>query len=308
MTMRPSLRQLEYLVAIADHGSFHAAARATHVSQPGLSAQVAQLEETLGARLFERDRRRVLITPAGAELAERARRVLVGVDDLVDAAAAFSRPLCGRLRLGVIPTVAPYLLPRVMPALREAYPELTLLLHEAPTADLVHALERGELDLLLLALEAPLDDLRTLELFEDDFFVAVPRGHRLAGRKRVQESDIAHETVLLLDDGHCLREQALAVCAASQADEADDFRASSLATLVQVVASGEGITLLPAMAAAHEAACGGLETARFRKPSPHRTIGLAWRATSQRAEEYRLLGETIEVAYGHRGAVAKRRA
>jgi len=299
--IRPTLRQLEYLVAIADLGSFHAAARATHVSQPGLSAQVAQLEGLLGARLFERDRRKVLITPVGAELAGRARRILVEVDDLVDAVGAFTRPLCGRLSLGVIPTIAPYLLPKVMPRLREHFPELTLLLHEGQTAILVEALERGELDLLLLALEAPLEGVETLALFRDDFVVALPRRHRLAARRGVSERDLAAESVLLLDDGHCLRDQALAICGAAPADHADDFRASSLATLVQVVASGVGITLLPEMAVPVEAAGAGLKTVRFRKPVPHRTIGLAWRPTSHRAEEYRMLGEQLVASWRGEG-------
>ncbi|MDJ0853170.1 MAG: LysR substrate-binding domain-containing protein, partial [Myxococcota bacterium] len=205
----PTLRQLEYVVAIADHGSFHAAARACHVTQPGLSTQIRQLEELLGLRLFERDRRKVLVTPAGEDLVRRARRVLEEAGHLVEAARVYSRPLCGRLRLGVIPTVAPYLLPRVLPAVRKRYPELVLQLHEGQTAELLDRLQRGELDLLLLALEAKLASVETLALFEDPFVLAAPASHRLATRKRVCEADLANEPLLLLEDGHCLRDQAL---------------------------------------------------------------------------------------------------
>ncbi len=293
--MQPTLRQLEYLVAIADHGSFHAAARACHVTQPGLSTQIRQLEDLLGLRLFERDRRKVLVTPAGEELVRRARSVLGEVGHLVEAARVHSRPLCGRLRLGVIPTVAPYLLPAVLPGVRERYPELTLQLHEGQTAALLEALQRGELDLLLLALEAKLGAVQTLALFEDPFVLAAPAAHRLATRKRVGEADLADEPLLLLEDGHCLRDQALAFCNQAGVAEAD-FRASSLPTLVQMVAGGSGLTLLPTLALPVEAKAGDLAVVPFRKPAPGRTVGLAWRPTSPRAEDFRLLAELLRPA------------
>ncbi len=292
----PTLRQLEYLVAIADHGSFHAAARACAVSQPGLSTQIRQLEDLLGLQLFERDRRRVLVTPAGEEMVRRARRVLQEVGHLVEAARGADRPLVGRLRLGVIPTVAPYLLPQVLPGVRERYPELVLRLDEGQTADLVERLGRGELDLLLLALEAELGAVETLALFEDPFLVATPPSHRLATRKRIGEADLAGETLLLLEDGHCLRDQALTFCNRAGIEEAADFRASSLPTLVQMVAGGSGVTLLPALAVPVEGRAGGLAVIPFRKPAPHRTIGLAWRRGSPRAGEFRLLAELLEPA------------
>src|SRR5882724_11262842 len=247
MIQTPTLRQLEYLVAIADLGSFHRAARACGVSQPGLSAQVRQLETLLELRLLERDRRRVLLTPAGVELVRRARAVLAEAQGLVEVARAFQRPLCGTLRLGVIPTVAPYLLPRVLPRVRKRHPELRLRLREAQTGELVAALDRGELDVLLL----------------------------------------------LLDDGHCLRAQALAVCREAGAEEQSDFRATSLGTLIEMVCGGAGVTLLPELSLRSEARRAGLAVVPFAKPEPHRTIGLAWRPSSGRAAEFALLAASI---------------
>jgi len=292
--MLPSLRQLEYLVEVARQRSFRRAARACGVSQPGLSAQIRTLEELLDLSLFERDRRRVLPTPAGEALAARARRVLAEAQALVEAARVFTRPLAGPLRLGVIPTVSPYLLPEVLPEVRRRYPELALELREERTDRLVTRLAEGRLDLLLLALEAELGDLETLPLFADPFFLAVPAAHPLARRRSVREADLDGTQVLLLEDGHCLRDQALALCSAHGAVELGDFRATSLATLVQMVASGAAVTLLPQLALAAEVPPGGeLVTRPFRAPAPHRTIGLAWRRSSPRAGEYRELAPLL---------------
>ena len=200
--MRPTLRQLEYLVAVADHLNFRRAAEASHVSQPALSTQIQQLETLLGVQLFERDRRHVVATEAGLAAAARARHVLARVDELSESARGFRRPLSGRLRLGVIPSVAPYLLPRVLPAVRERHPDLRLLLREDTTQRVLEGLHDGHLDVLLLALEAPLGDVHRHALFEDAFVLAVHRDHPLARRKRVTEADLAGETVMLLEDGH----------------------------------------------------------------------------------------------------------
>lgn len=200
--IHPTLRQLEYLVAVADHGGFHRAAEACHVSQPGLSAQIKQLEESLGVQLIERDRRRVLLTPAGRAVTERARGILRSARELEDEARVHARPLSGTLRLGVIPTIAPYWLPRVLPGVRAGFPDLQLRLVEETTERLLEALDEGGLDLLLLALEAELDDLETLPLASDPFRVAMARSHPLAARRRLRESDLANQTVLLLEDGH----------------------------------------------------------------------------------------------------------
>jgi len=200
--IRPTLRQLEYVVAVADEGHFGRAAAACHVTQPGLSTQVRQLEDLLEIQIFERDRRGVLVTSAGAELVARARRVLREADELVEAARSARQPLCGDLRVGVIPTVGPYLLPRVLPRARRRHEALRLLLREDQTSRLVDGLETGRLDLLLLALEAQLGDAETLPLFRDEFFAVMPHDHPLARKRALRESDLAGEPVLLLDDGH----------------------------------------------------------------------------------------------------------
>ena len=201
-----------------------------------------------------------------------------------------SAPLHGRLRLGVIPTVAPYLLPRVLPGVRRRYPALRLTLHEGRTEEIAGLLQRGELDLILVALEADLGPAVTHPLFEDPFAVALRAGHRLARRKTIREEELQEESVLLLVDGHCLRDQVLRVCESAGAAEAGDFRASSLTTLVQMVAGGAGITLVPSLASAIEGSTRDLVLVPFRRPAPFRTIGLAWRAASPRAAEFRELG------------------
>ena len=291
--MRPSLRQLEYLVALADRLHFRAAAEASHVTQPALSAQIAQLEQDLGVQLFERDRRRVMPTAAGGAVVERARVILAQLDELVESTRTWRAPLAGRLRLGVIPTVGPYLLPKVLPDVRRKHPQLELLLREDRTPHLVEALAHGKLDLVLLALEADLGDARTLPLFRDEFVLLLPRGHRLAARKQVREADLADEQVLLLEDGHCLRDQALGLCQRAGAQELADLRASSMSTLVQMVASSFGVTLLPELAVPVEARGRELVTLPFTKPRPFRTIGLGWRPTSPRAAEFELLAQTL---------------
>ena len=200
--MRPTVRQLEYLVALGATLHFRRAAEVAHVSQPGLSAQIRALEDTLGVKLFERDRRHVLLTPAGAEAVERARAVLAALDDLVAAAGARSAPLTGTLRLGAIPTVGPYLLPEILPALRKEYPELRPLIREDHTDRLIAMLDAGELDVLLLALEADLGDAETEALFEDPFYLVVDASHPLASRKRVRLDDLDGLSTLMLQDGH----------------------------------------------------------------------------------------------------------
>lgn len=275
-----SLRQLQYLVAVAEAHSFRRAAEACHVSQPSLSAQVAEAERALGVRLFERDRRRVLVTPAGEVLLERARRVLLGADDLLEAARRHADPLSGTVRIGVIPTVGPYLLPRATPALRKSLPGLLVLWEEDRTATLVRRVTAGELDAALLAREADLGDLVQAELADDPFVLAAPRSHALArGSGPLRPSELRGERVLLLDDGHCLRDQALEVCEKAHAEELG-FRATSLPTLVQMVASGAGVTLLPRVAVEAEARHADVVIRPFTRPVPGRTLVLAWRRGS----------------------------
>ena len=292
---RPSLRQLEYAVAVAEHRHFGRAARACAVSQPALSTQVRALEETLGVRLFERSRRGVLVTAEGAPVIERAREALRSIDGVLEAASQRG-PLSGPLHLGVIPTVAPYYLPRWLPRVRAAHPELRVFLHEDQTARLVDRLRAGELDLLALALPIEGDDLEALPLFAEPFLLAVPAGHRLArnARRRVAERDLEREPVLLLEDGHCLRDQALSICQLAGAREAPEVRAASLATLTQMVANGLGVTLLPEAATPVEVhPQDGIVLRRFRAPEPTRSLGLLWRKASPRAGAFRLLGEAL---------------
>jgi LysR family hydrogen peroxide-inducible transcriptional activator len=294
---RPSIRALECVVAVADKGSFRAAATAVGVTQPALSAQVAHVEAMLGVQIFERDRRRVLVTSAGAAVVARARAAIYAVDGVVESARNAGQPLAGPLRLGVIPTVAAYLLPRVLPAVRQRFPKLLLVLREDQTARILDELEAGRLDAVVLALPVP-GDLTAAPLFDEEFLLAVPRGSPMAGRRRVHERDLASQEVLLLEDGHCLRDQALAVCRGAGATEAVQMRATSLPTLVQMVAGGLGVTLLPELAAPVLAgtASTGVATARFVAPAPSRTIGLVWRTSSARLREFRMLAEVMAEA------------
>lgn len=294
MTPTPTLRQLESFVAVAELLSFRRAAERVHVSQPALSAQIAQLEEQLGVGLFERDRRKVMLTAAGRALLPRARTILADVQRLIDTAAGHDDPLRAVLRLGVIPTLAPYLLPRVLPRLRAAFPQLRLYLREDLTERLLAELAAGELDLVLLACEAELGEVETLPLFRDPFLLATPRDHPLAARETLGQHDLEDYEVLLLEDGHCLRDQALAVCNLRGARERDDFRASSLGTLVQMVGGGLGITLVPAIAAELlQRIEPGVALVRFAEPEPARTIGLVWRPTTPHRDAFTRLAAAL---------------
>lgn len=275
-----SIRQLQYVVAVADTLGFHRAAAKCHVSQPTLSSQVQKFEEVLGVRLFERDRRRVILTPAGEAIVAHARRILVAVDDLVVAAHAGADPLKGALRVGVIPTVAPYLLPWITPVVAKQWPSLRMSLVEERTSDLLAGLRSGALDAGLLALVPGMDDMDHEAVLEDPFVAAVPRTHPFAKKKAVALDDLADEPVLLLEDGHCLRDQALALCSRAGATETD-LRATSLATLVQMVSAGAGVTLLPMIAVDVENRRGQLAVLPLAERTTHsRTLVLAWRKTS----------------------------
>lgn len=306
-----SLRQLQYAVAVGESLSFRKAAEACHVSQPSLSAQLAQLEEALGVRLFERDRRRVLVTTAGKELGDRARRVLLEADDLMAAARRAGDPLAGTLRIGVIPTISPYLLPSATPALRSAYPRLTTVWVEDKTETLIRSLDAGTLDAALLALEAEIGDVEQEVLADDPFVLATrpddPLGTKRAPAKAVELRDVS---VLLLDDGHCFRDQALAFCSSAKAHELE-FRATSLPTLVHMVAGGAGVTVLPQLAAPAETQRAGLRVRAFATPVPHRTLALVWRKRSPLAPALRKLASTIRETYpgpGKRPSQARSRS
>ena len=291
---RPSIRQLECLVAVADQLSFRRAAGTLGMSQPALSAQVQHAEKLLGVQVFERDRRSVLVTPAGEDVIGRARSALDAVDAVGSAARQRGEPLVGALRLGVIPTIAPYWLPALLPEVRRRFPKLELVLREDQTARLLAQLHAGQIELALLALPVP-GDVTTAPIAREDFMLAAPRGAQLHARRgKLREAELEDETVLLLEDGHCLRDQALAVCERGGAVESMEVRATSLPTLVQMVAGGLGVTLLPeAAAAALVPARGAVQLVAFAKPPPGRTIGLAWRTSSARLREFRLFGDVL---------------
>ena len=271
-----TLRQLQYAVAVADTLGFRAAAERCHVSQPSLSAQLALLEDALGTRSFERNRQRVLITTAGSVLVERARHVLQATDDLIELARA-GDPLTGVLRIGVIPTISPYLLPTVTAALRRRFRKLTVQWIEEKTAVLLQQLERGQLDAALIARDSNHDHLDGEEVGFDPFVLATPQDHVLGlSKKPALLSELRDVDVLLLDDGHCFRAHALEVCAGARAHELA-FRATSLSTLAQMVAGGAGVTLLPLMSVATEARRARLRIREFAAPVPGRTIALVWR-------------------------------
>ncbi len=292
-----SLRQLQYAVAVADSLSFRKAAQRCRVSQPALSAQLAQLERALGANLFERDRRRVLVTPGGHAIVERARVVLREAEDLAEIARSTGDPLAGTLRIGILPTISPYLLPRIAPALRADFPRLTVKWAEDKTAALVRELAAGSLEAAVLALEAELGEVDHAVIARDPFVLAAPASHPLGrARGRAKPADLRDESVLLLDDEHCFGKQALALCARARARELE-FRGTSLATIAQMVAGGAGVTLLPALAAPVEAEQAKLRVRRFTEPEPARTIALVWRRRSPLAESLRKVAGAMARAY-----------
>lgn len=289
-----NLRDLEYLVAVADHGHFGQAAAACFVSQPTLSTQLKKLEGELGTRLVERGSRHHLLTPTGEQVVERARRMLTDAESIRRVAAQAQDPRSGSLRLGIFPTLAPYLLPHVMSGVREHFPDLELLLVEERTPRLLEQLAQGRIDAAVLALPLEDESLVIEPLFREDFVLAVPSGHRLAQRgAAVSPGVLADEQILLLEDGHCLRDQALEVCTLAGGSERAGFRATSLETLRHMVATNAGVTLMPVMSVAppvtpHPA----LELVRFRDPAPHRDIALVSRRSGVHGE---LLTELADV-------------
>jgi LysR family hydrogen peroxide-inducible transcriptional activator len=296
-----TLRQLQYIVALAETRSFREAAERCRVAQPSLSIQLAQVEEALGVQLFERDRRHVRVTAAGEAIVAVARKLLVDADDLVETAARFADPLAGTLRIGVIPTVSPYLLPDVAPAVQKAHPRLHIVWTEDKTAALVATLQAGALDAALVALEAELGgDLAYATIGHDAFVLAVGPGHPLAASsKPIDAAQLRGSELLLLAEGHCLRDQALSACSRGRPRESQ-FGATSLATLTQMVAAGGGVTLLPELALATENRRGQLHLRPFKRPAPGRTLALVWRRGSAVAPAARAVAGTIRAQYEKR--------
>lgn len=290
-----SIRQLQYVVAVADTLGFHKAAEKCGVSQPTLSSQIQKLEEVLGVQVFERNKQRVLLTKAGEGVIAQARRILVDVDDLITTAGAAKDPFAGTLRIAVIPTIAPYLLPWVTPAIATRWPRLRLALREEKTEDMLASLRNGTLDAGVLALVDAMSDLDHAEVLDDPFVAALPQNHPLAKKKTVAMSDFDEEPVLLLDEGHCLRDQALALCKRAGAAETD-LRATSLATLVQMVSAGIGVTLLPSIAVDVENRRGQLAIRPLSGKPQGRQIVLAWRKESALSEPLRELARVMAKA------------
>jgi LysR family transcriptional regulator, hydrogen peroxide-inducible genes activator len=294
--MLPTLRQLQYLKLLAEHRSFSRAAEAAHVTQPTLSAGVQELEKILGAPVVDRGRSGVILTPAGEEAVARAEAILAQADDLVQAARGAGQPLAGRFRLGVIPTIAPFLLPRALPALRRRYPRLRLYLREDLTGRLIPSLKSGALDAALIALPYDMTGLDWAEVEDDELLAAFPANHPLSAEARVTPERLEEEDLILLEDGHCLRDHALAACglAPARANDESAFSATSLPTLVQMVGSGLGVTFLPAMAVdAGLADAAAVSVRPLTTEHASRQIVVAWRAGSSRAAEGRLLAEVL---------------
>ncbi len=288
--MLPSLRQLQYLKLLSEHGSFSRAAEAAHVSQPALSAGVQELERILGAPVVERARSGVILTPVGLEAVRRAEDVLARAEDLVEAARGAGNPLSGRFRLGVIPTIAPFLLPRALPGLKQAWPGLRLYLREDLTPRLIAALKTGALDAAVIALPYDMAGLEWAHIADDEILAAAPAGHPLARAAAFDIEALNPEDLILLEDGHCLRDQALSACRIDAPRGEDVFAATSLTTLMQMVSAGLGVSFVPAMAAqAGLTADAGVAVRPIAKGHPSREIVVAWRAGSSRRREGELL-------------------
>ena len=295
-----SLKQLRYFSTVARTGHFGAAAEQCAVTQPALSMQIQELEKELGLQLLERGRKGVGLTTGGREIADRAARVLAEVRDLVDSARHLSGQFSGPLRLGAIPTIAPYLLPQLLPLIRARHPNLDLHLRETQTHRLLQELVDGDLDLVLLALPTDHPGVETLSLFEDRFLLAVPASRPIGKNVRATPDLLREDRLLLLEEGHCLRDQALAFCHLRQVESIDTFGASSLSTIVQMVSNGLGLTLLPELSLELETKRADIRLMRFTNPEPQRIIGIAWRETSPRKREFAMLGDLIVEAAGRK--------
>jgi LysR family hydrogen peroxide-inducible transcriptional activator len=287
-----NLRDLRYLVALAEHRHFGRAAEACFVSQPTLSTQIRKLEAFLKVTLIERTQRQVILTPVGEAVVAQAQRVLRDVDELVRLAEEHRDPLGGDVRVGIIPTVAPYLLPRILPIVRREFPKVSIKLTEAQTRVVMRMLSDGELDAAIVALPVGDEHIVHAKLYTEPFYLAVSKRHPKAARKTVSLDDLADEQVLLLEDGHCLRDQALEICNSHDAVENTNFRATSLETLRQMVAANIGVTLMPELALGGRG--GAVRYVPFRGRPPSRDIGLVWRATASRAELLARMARAIQ--------------
>jgi LysR family hydrogen peroxide-inducible transcriptional activator len=294
-----TIRQLRYFDALARHGHFRRAAEACAISQPALSMQIKELEEVLGGALMERNARQVALTRFGEELVERVRDILRSVDELGDFARASQDRLAGRLRIGMIPTIAPYLLPKVIENLARMHPEIDIHVRETLTPKLIQEVTEGRLDTAIVALPVSEPSLTEVALFKENFLLVRPGEDE---RTPVPSHAMLREMrLLLLEEGHCLRDQALAFCNMQSSPPREVLDASSLSTLVQMVGAGIGVTLIPEMAVAVETRSAPVSVARFRNPQPSRTIGMVWRKTSPLARQLLQISEVVCVSAGKAG-------
>ncbi len=291
-----NFRALQYFVKLAELKHFSNAANACFVSQPTLSTQIRKLEEELGVSLVERAPRQIMLTPIGEDIAHRAKHVLRDIEHIKDAARRSKDPETGTIKLGIFPTLAPYLLPHVIPNIRKQYPELRLQLAEEKTEDILNMLDQGRLDAGLLALPVEEHGMELEILFEEPFVTAMPASHPLTDKKTITLKDLEGEELLLLEEGHCLRQQALAVCALAGAHERVDFHATSMETLRQMVATNAGVTLMPVLAVKPPiASTDNIALRPFESPAPSRTIALVWRSSSPLGGFLRKLAETLKL-------------
>lgn len=295
-----SIKQLRYLDAISRFGHFGKAAAHCAVTQPALSMQIQEMERDLGVQLVERRPKGASLTDAGREIARRGDRILKEVRDIADYARQAGKPFAAPIKLGVIPTVAPYVLPPLLPLLRAKYPQLDLHVRETHTQQLIAELIDGTLDLLLLALPVGHPEVETIKLVEDRFLLALPPDREVHGRIRATADLIKNDRLLLLEEGHCLRDQAQAFCQLRKVDSIDTFGASSLSTIVQMVANGMGLTFLPEISVVLETMHSKIRIMRFTDPEPKRVLGLAWRTTSPRKHDFVEVGKLIVACVARR--------
>ncbi|WP_344964611.1 DNA-binding transcriptional regulator OxyR [Oceanisphaera sediminis] len=288
-----NLRDLEYLVALAEERHFRKAAEKCFVSQPTLSGQLRKLEDELGVVLMERTSRKVLFTPAGDAITAQARRVLAETKELRDTARTFTEPMSGELHIGLIPTVGPYLLPHIIPVLKQHFPELHIYLYEAQTHTLLKQLADGDLDCLILAQLDSMDNFGSLPLYDEPMMLALPTEHAWAGREQIALNELQGEKLLMLEDGHCLRDQAMGFCFAAGIGEDNHFQATSLETLRNMVAAGSGLTLIPQLAVGLHNGNLGVNYLPVVNPEPHRTISLLYRIHSVRRPCFNEMAKVI---------------
>ncbi len=290
-----NLQDLRYLVAVADKRHFGKAARACFVSQPTLSMQLKKLEEFLGVQLFERSNKQVVVTSVGKQLVEDARDIVQRADSFIETARTLQNPLVGEIKIGAFPTLAPYMFPKIVPSIIKSFPELKLFLIEEKTDELVAQLLSRKIDAALLAFPITEPSLEHTNVLKDPFLLAVPRGHALANRKRIATKNLAGESLLLLEEGHCLRNQALDICSLVDVSERQDFRATSLETLRQMVVAGMGATLMPKLAIGKNDK--NITYIPFKAPTPARTVGLFWRKNSSRVSLFREIASSINAIF-----------